>query len=134
MKAGPKRTLADDYLARSQALGRGIGFSITLTEFAESKAPTAAGRMADELKSFTGLLTDRSFTVVLDERGKQSAIVFPIRAESGSRRIERPVQHRRAAAIERMREWNLRVNPPQPMLFQFQRAEKRRGDPRGMHG
>ncbi len=70
MKAGPERTLADDYLARSQALGRGIGFSITLTEFAESKAPTAAGRMADELKSFTGLLTDRSFTVVLDERGK----------------------------------------------------------------
>lgn len=70
MKAGPERTLAGGYLERSQALGRGLGLSIALKEFAESKAPTVAGRLAEELKSFSSLLPARAFTVVLDERGK----------------------------------------------------------------
>lgn len=70
IKAGPERTLADDYLARSQALGRRIGVTVTLKEFSESKAATAAGRVAEDLKSFSAHLPARGFAIVLDERGK----------------------------------------------------------------
>ncbi len=70
MKAGPERTLSEDYLARCQTLGRALGISVALKEFAESKAPQAAGRMAEERKAFAAHQPQRGFTIVLDERGK----------------------------------------------------------------
>jgi 23S rRNA (pseudouridine1915-N3)-methyltransferase len=70
LKAGPEKTLAEDYLARAGALGRRAGLSrVQVNEFADSQAQTAAARMADEAKPLAAALPPRAFTVVLDERG-----------------------------------------------------------------
>ncbi len=71
LKAGPERTLADDYLARAEGLGRKVGISrIAVTEFAESQASSPAARMAEEARLIAGALPPKAVTVVLDERGK----------------------------------------------------------------
>ncbi len=71
LKPGPERSLAEDYLTRAQGLGRSCGVSrITVTEFGESQAATAAARMAEEGRLMMAALPPRGFSVVLDERGK----------------------------------------------------------------
>jgi 23S rRNA (pseudouridine1915-N3)-methyltransferase len=74
LKPGPEKSLAEDYLARAQGLGRKCGISrIAVTEFNESQASSAAARMAEEGRVIAGALPPKSFTVVLDERGKALA-------------------------------------------------------------
>jgi 23S rRNA (pseudouridine1915-N3)-methyltransferase len=71
LKAGPEKQLAEDYRARAEAMGRKAGITaFTVTEFAESHEATAAARMAEEARFVAAHLPPRSFTVVLDERGK----------------------------------------------------------------
>jgi 23S rRNA (pseudouridine1915-N3)-methyltransferase len=74
LKPGPEKTLAEDYLTRAVGLGRKIGLSkIGVMEFGESQASSAAARMADEGRQMQALLPQKSFTIVLDERGKALA-------------------------------------------------------------
>ena len=74
LKPGPEKSLAEDYLARAQGLGRKCGISrIAVTEFNESQASSAMARMAEEGRVISAALPPRAFTVVLDERGKALA-------------------------------------------------------------
>jgi len=74
LKAGPERQLAEEYLDRAVGLGRKAGISrITVTEFAESQAPTPALRIAEEARLIARVLPLRAATIVLDERGKTIA-------------------------------------------------------------
>ena len=71
LKPGPEKTIAEDYLTRAQGLGRKCGISrIAVTEFNESQASSPAARMAEEARLISGSLAPKSFTIVLDERGK----------------------------------------------------------------
>ena len=74
LKPGPEKSLAEDYLTRTQGLGRKCGISkIAVTEFNESQASSAAARMAEEGRIIAGALPPKCFTIVLDERGKALA-------------------------------------------------------------
>jgi 23S rRNA (pseudouridine1915-N3)-methyltransferase len=74
LKSGPEKTLAGDYLTRAEGLGRKCGIArITVSEFAESQASSAAQRMAEEGRLVASALPARAFGVVLDERGKALA-------------------------------------------------------------
>ena len=74
LKPGPEKSLAEDYLTRAQGLGRKCGISkIAVAEFNESQASSAAARMAEEGRVISGALPVKSFTVVLDERGKATS-------------------------------------------------------------
>jgi 23S rRNA (pseudouridine1915-N3)-methyltransferase len=67
LKAGPEKTIAEEYQLRLEGLGRKAGITkLTVSDFSESQAPTAAQRQDDESK----LLATKAFTLVLDERGK----------------------------------------------------------------
>ena len=67
LKAGPEKTIADEYQLRLEGLGRKAGITkFTVNDYAESQAQTAAQRMDDESK----LLATKASTIVLDERGK----------------------------------------------------------------
>lgn len=74
LKAGPEKSLAEDYLTRAEGLGKKAGISrIAVTEFSESQASSPASRMADEAKLLAGVIPPKAFTIVLDERGKPMA-------------------------------------------------------------
>jgi 23S rRNA (pseudouridine1915-N3)-methyltransferase len=74
LKPGPEKLLAEDYQERAAGLGRKAGLAkIAVTEFAESQASSAAARMSEEAKLIAGALPSKSFTIVLDERGKAMA-------------------------------------------------------------
>ena len=74
LKAGPEKLLAADYLTRAEGLGRKAGIThIAVHEFAESQAGSAAARMADEARTLAAAIPPKSFTIVLDERGKALA-------------------------------------------------------------
>jgi 23S rRNA (pseudouridine1915-N3)-methyltransferase len=67
LKAGPEKTIAGEYQTRLEGLGRKAGITrLTVNDFAESQAPTAAQRMDDESR----LLATKAATIALDERGK----------------------------------------------------------------
>jgi 23S rRNA (pseudouridine1915-N3)-methyltransferase len=67
LKAGPEKTIAEEYQTRLEGLGRKAGIAkLTVNDFAESQAPTAVLRQSEEAK----LLATKAFTLVLDERGK----------------------------------------------------------------
>jgi 23S rRNA (pseudouridine1915-N3)-methyltransferase len=67
LKAGPEKTIAEEYQLRLEGLGRKAGITkLTVSDFSESQAQTAAQRQDDESK----LLATKAFTLVLDERGK----------------------------------------------------------------
>jgi 23S rRNA (pseudouridine1915-N3)-methyltransferase len=69
-KAGPEKTLAQDYQTRLEGLGRKTGITkLTVSDFAESQAQTAAQRQTEEAKLLAGVLAPKAFTLVLDERG-----------------------------------------------------------------
>lgn len=71
LKAGPEKILSLDYQTRLEALGRKAGITrMTITDFAESLAQTAARRQDEEAKLLSAALTPKAFTLVLDERGK----------------------------------------------------------------
>ncbi len=71
LKAGPEKTLAEDYRARLAGLGRKAGITrLTVTDFAESQAQTAGQRQDEEAGVLAGALAPKAFTIVLDERGK----------------------------------------------------------------
>lgn len=67
LKAGPEKTIAEEYQLRLEGLGRKAGITkLTVSDFSESPAQTATQRQDDESK----LLATKAFTLVLDERGK----------------------------------------------------------------
>jgi 23S rRNA (pseudouridine1915-N3)-methyltransferase len=67
LKTGPEKTLAEEYQLRIEGLGRKAGITrLTVSDYAESQAQTAAQRRDEESK----LLATKAFTLVLDERGK----------------------------------------------------------------
>ena len=71
LKAGPEKTLAQDYQTRLKGLGRKAGVSqLTVNDFAESQAQTASQRQTEEAKILAGAVPPKAFTLVLDERGK----------------------------------------------------------------
>jgi 23S rRNA (pseudouridine1915-N3)-methyltransferase len=71
LKAGPERKLAEDYLERAAALGRSAGISaVGIAEIPESRAATAALRMADEAARLRTGLPGEAVTVALDREGR----------------------------------------------------------------
>ena len=87
LKAGPEKTLADEYQARAEGLGRKAGISkLTVTEFAESQQASAASRMAEESRLIAGAMPPKAFSIVLDERGK--ALTSPALADVMRRQLE----------------------------------------------
>lgn len=71
LKAGPEKTLADEYQTRLEGLGRKAGITkLTVTDFAESQSQTASQRQNEEAKLLASALAPKAFTLVLDERGK----------------------------------------------------------------
>ena len=80
LKAGPEKTIADEYKLRLEGLGRKAGITkLTVNDYAESQAQTAAQRMDDESK----LLATKASTIVLDERGK------PLSSEDFAKLLQR---------------------------------------------
>jgi 23S rRNA (pseudouridine1915-N3)-methyltransferase len=71
LKAGPERKLADAYLERAGALGRSAGIApVGIAEIPESRAATAALRMADEAARLRAGLSGEAVTVALDGSGR----------------------------------------------------------------
>ena len=71
LKAGPEKTLAEDYQTRLEGLGRKAGITrMSVTDFAESQGQSVDQRRADESKLLASALAPKAFTLVLDERGK----------------------------------------------------------------
>ena len=80
LKAGPEKTIANEYQLRLEGLGRKAGITkFTVNDHAESQAQTAAQRMDDESK----LLATKAATIVLDERGK------PLSSEDFAKLLQR---------------------------------------------
>ena len=74
LKAGPEKLLADDYVKPAEGMGRKAGISaIRVQDFSESQASSAAARMAEEARILASAVPPRSFSIVLDERGKAVA-------------------------------------------------------------
>jgi 23S rRNA (pseudouridine1915-N3)-methyltransferase len=71
LKTGPERAMAEDYRARAETFGRKAGIAaVGVSDAAESRADTAARRMAEEAGFLTGPLAQRAFAVALDSSGK----------------------------------------------------------------
>lgn len=86
LKAGPERTLAQDYLTRLQGSGPKAGVSrVAVTEFAESRAQTADQRQGEEARALWDAVPPKAFTIVLDERGK------PMFSEAFARLLRRHI-------------------------------------------
>jgi 23S rRNA (pseudouridine1915-N3)-methyltransferase len=84
LKAGPEKTLADEYRTRLEGLGRKAGITrLTVTDFAESQGQTAGQRQTEEAKLLSGALAPKAFTLALDERGK------PFTSEGFSQLLQR---------------------------------------------
>lgn len=72
LKAGPERELAGEYLARASGLARSAGIkSVTVSEYPESLAATAALRKDDEAARLLAGLDGRAVVIALDERGRE---------------------------------------------------------------
>lgn len=71
MKSGPERDLVKRYLDRFTAAGKPLGLNFSgVTEAAESRAQTAAGRAAEESARLKGWLGEGRTLIVLDDAGK----------------------------------------------------------------
>ena len=71
LKAGPERKLADAYLERAATIGRSAGISpVGISEIPESRAATAALRMADEAARLRAGVAGEAVTVALDREGR----------------------------------------------------------------
>ena len=71
MKSGPETDLAARYFDRFARSGGALGLDFAgVTEVVESRLPSAAERMRDEASRLSGVLSDGSALILLDERGK----------------------------------------------------------------
>lgn len=71
LKAGPEKTLAEDYLTRLKGAGPQAGVSrIAVADFAESRSQTADRGQIEEARVLWGAVPPKAFTIALDERGK----------------------------------------------------------------
>ncbi|GJD48155.1 Ribosomal RNA large subunit methyltransferase H [Methylobacterium crusticola] len=71
LKRGPERELAQGYLARADALGRGLGFSaVQPVEIPESRARRAPDRCAEEAALILAAIPAGAAALVLDEGGR----------------------------------------------------------------
>jgi 23S rRNA (pseudouridine1915-N3)-methyltransferase len=88
LKAGPEKTLAQEYQSRLEGLGRKAGITkLQVTDFVESQAQTASQRQNEEAKILAAALSPKAFTLVLDERGK------PFTSEAFSKLLQRHLDH-----------------------------------------
>ncbi len=70
LKAGPEKTLIDDYISRLDAAGRSIGISaLPVAEVEEKKKLDAPALMAREAELLLGAAAKGATIVALDERG-----------------------------------------------------------------
>jgi 23S rRNA (pseudouridine1915-N3)-methyltransferase len=70
MKAGPERELADRYFGRFAKSGPAVGLEFAgVTEIAESRAGTAAGRVREEAVALGSQISEAAL-FLLDERGR----------------------------------------------------------------
>ncbi|MEP7174539.1 MAG: 23S rRNA (pseudouridine(1915)-N(3))-methyltransferase RlmH, partial [Aestuariivirga sp.] len=84
LKAGPEKTLADEYRTRLEGLGRKAGITkLSVADFAESQNQNASRRQTEEAMVLAGALAPKAFTLVLDERGK------PFTSEGFSQLLQR---------------------------------------------
>jgi 23S rRNA (pseudouridine1915-N3)-methyltransferase len=71
LKRGPELTLCEDYETRIKGLGRQAGITrLEISEFAESRLPTAKQRQDEEVGVLSSCLSEHAVRIVLDERGK----------------------------------------------------------------
>lgn len=71
LKQGPERELYAHYLARAEALGRGLGLSpLASLEVAESKAASAEARCAAEADALLAKIPPSHTLICLDPAGK----------------------------------------------------------------
>jgi 23S rRNA (pseudouridine1915-N3)-methyltransferase len=69
-KAGPERDLAERYLARAAAAGRGLGLAVEHREIEESRARRPQDRKLDEAKAIRAVLSDASRLIACDQAGR----------------------------------------------------------------
>ncbi len=70
-KAGAEKELAQRYIERAGAAGRGVGFSgVELRELDESRARRSEDRKSDEAKAILAALTPSAELVAFDEGGE----------------------------------------------------------------
>lgn len=69
LKAGPERSLAERYVARAGAAGRGIGLGFEMREVAESRARRPEDRKAEEAAAIRVLIAADAVMIALDETG-----------------------------------------------------------------
>jgi len=70
MKQGPERELVARYLDRAVASGKTLGLTgFSVTELAESRAPSPTARKTDEARALREHLPGTSTLVTLDEHG-----------------------------------------------------------------
>jgi 23S rRNA (pseudouridine1915-N3)-methyltransferase len=86
LKAGPEREMAERYLERAGAAGRGTGFNaVELREIDESRARRPQDRKAEEANAIRAVLGPSTPIIVCDETGRNvSSVDFA--AELGRRR------------------------------------------------
>lgn len=71
LRAGPEKTLLDDYVARAGAAGRGIGITrLGLMEVEEKRRLDGAALRNSEAALLKAALPRGAFVVALDERGR----------------------------------------------------------------
>ncbi len=70
LKAGPERDLAARYVDRVSKAGKALGLTLSVREFAESRAATAELRKDQEAALILGAVPDGAALVALDEKGK----------------------------------------------------------------
>lgn len=71
LRAGPEKTLLDDYLARANASGRNLGFSsLSLTEIEEKRRLEGDALKAAEAGLLKSAVPRGALIVALDERGR----------------------------------------------------------------
>ncbi len=74
LRAGPEKTLLDDYVSRAAAAGRGIGISaLALKEVEEKRRLDGAALKNGEAALLKAALPRGAFVVALDERGRAEA-------------------------------------------------------------
>ena len=74
LRTGPEKLLIDDYLARLDAAGRGLGITFaSLTEVEEKRRLEGTGLKEREADLIRGALARGAFLVALDERGRAEA-------------------------------------------------------------
>jgi 23S rRNA (pseudouridine1915-N3)-methyltransferase len=74
LRAGPEKTLLDDYLARAAASGRGLGISsLHLAEFEEKRRLEGDALKEAEAALLKSSLPRGTLFVALDERGRAEA-------------------------------------------------------------